>query len=80
MIIALIAAINCWVAGEVSFRVALRRAFHIHYGHGPNRTRLDKLTSEAHPHSDKDWVFTVNICHCNDCGLTFLDDGIESRK
>jgi hypothetical protein len=41
---------------------------------------IEKLTSEKHPHTDKHYVFTVNIRECGSCGLIFYDNGLESRK
>jgi hypothetical protein len=57
------------------------RRKHIKRGHGiDNSIRIDKMRSEMHPHSDKEFIFTVNIMLCNECGLIWLDSGLEFRK
>jgi hypothetical protein len=64
---------------SLPFSLAWRRARHIRNGHGFNVTRIDKLTSEKHPHSSAGCVYTVNVMRCDDCGLTFNDCGLEWR-
>lgn len=57
------------------------RENHIKHGH-PLRdsTRLDKLHSELHPSSNAEFIYTVNIMRCDECGLTWNDCGLEYRK
>jgi len=58
----------------------LKRTWHILTNHDiGNSLTLDKITSENHPHSNKEMVYTVNIMKCT-CGLTWLDCGLEYRK
>lgn len=62
------------------FKLAYTRARHIRNGHPFNNSILvDKLVSESHPHTCKDYVYTVNLRKC-ECGLIFFDNGIEARK
>jgi len=58
-----------------------KRRRHIRNGHPFDKSvRLDKLRSENHPHSDPGTVYTVNVMRCNDCGLCWLDAGLEFRE
>lgn len=58
----------------------LKRRKHIKKGHPfAKSTKIDVLRSEKHPHTDKHYVFTVNVMRCDDCGLIWLDSGLESR-
>jgi hypothetical protein len=58
----------------------LRRK-HIKYGHGvDNSLRIDKLRSELHPHTSREFIFTINLMLCNECGLIWLDSGLEFRN
>lgn len=56
------------------------RRKHVKYGHGSGNVLVDKLTSEKHPHTDAELVYTVNIMACKLCGLTYLDAGLEHRN
>lgn len=76
MLMDFFAALGC----RVPFRLAWRRARHIRHGHPLSRSILiDSLRSDKHPRSDLHWVFTVNIYKCDDCGLHYLDEGVELR-
>lgn len=55
------------------------KLLHIIFGHGDNYEVLETLRSEKHPASDNDWIYTINICKCKGCGLTFNDAGLECR-
>lgn len=56
------------------------REKHIKHGHNfDNSVLIEKLTSEKHPHTDKEFVFTISIRKCNECGLIFYDKGLEYR-
>jgi hypothetical protein len=64
-----------------SFKDGWRRLQHMRHGHNPdNSTRIDKLHSENYPCSDKNYVYTVNVMRCNDCGLHYHDSGFEPRN
>lgn len=68
------------ISADINFKSAWKRAEHIENGHPFNESVLiEKLRSENHPHTSKDYVYTVNIRTCEDCGLTFTDNGIERR-
>lgn len=55
------------------------KLIHIIFGHPyEGSEHVDKLRSEKHPHSDSEWVYTVNVRKCK-CGLHFHDAGVESR-
>lgn len=57
------------------------RERHIKHGHSyDNSTRIDKLRSELHPKNCEFYIFTVNIMKCEECGLIYLDSGMEFRK
>jgi hypothetical protein len=57
----------------------LIRLWHSIDGHPYDKSiRLDKLQTEKHPHSDNEMIFTINIMKC-ECGLTWLDTGLEYR-
>lgn len=58
----------------------LRKISCLIFGHGQNYTQIDKLTSEKHPASNKNFIYTININKCNSCGLHFNDIGVEFRK
>jgi len=77
MIIRLLACLD----SSVGFKLAWKRTGHARYGHPfDDSVLIEKFRSEKHPHSDKEYVYTVNIRKCNDCGLTFFDNGLERRK
>lgn len=58
----------------------LLRFFHVVFWHPYSGSKqVDGLTSEKHYATDEKYIYTVNIRQCK-CGLTFLDDGMESRK
>lgn len=66
---------------DESIGVGWRRIQHMRYGHNPdNSTRIDKLRSERHPSSDEEFIYTVNVMRCNDCGLDYHDSGLEFRN
>lgn len=68
------------LGASAGFRVGWKRVRHIRYGHPYHKSeRLDKLRSEQHPHTDSEYIYTVNIMKCLDCGLCYLDDGLETR-
>lgn len=68
------------LGSSVSFRIAWKRARHIRHGHPIEKSqRLDKLHSYRHPHTDPSYIYTVNVMVCLDCGLTYIDDGLERR-
>lgn len=69
------------LTSNVPFGLAWKRVKHIRYGHPFEESELiEKLRSEKHPHSDDEMVYTVNIRQCNDCGLTYFDEGLEYRN
>ena len=41
--------------------------------------RLEKLHSEKHPHTNSEYIYTVNIMRCRGCGLIYNDVGLEQR-
>ena len=62
------------------FRIGWKRARHIRHGHPYSNSKLlDKLRSEKHPHTDGEYIYTVNVMECLDCGLTYNDVGLERR-
>lgn len=66
---------------DIPLKLWIKRYLHIKNGHPYERSiSIDKLTSENHPHSDSEMIFTVNIMKCNECGLMYLDEGLEFRK
>lgn len=69
-----------WGCSE-GFSIGWKRVSHMENGHPFDKSeRIDKLVSEKHPHSDSEMIYTVNIRHCNDCGLTYNDCGLEYRR
>ena len=63
---------------EMPFRLGWKRLRHIRNGHPfEDSVLVDKLRSAKHPRSDDECIYTINIRTCNDCGLTFLDSGLE---
>ena len=66
--------------GNLSFKTALLRRKHQRNGHPfSEKVRVvDKLRSEAHPHTDAEMIYTVNLVECQ-CGLIYQDCGIEFR-
>lgn len=76
VLIDLIAAAEC----SKGFKVGWKRVRHVRHGHPYEQWELiDKLYSEKHPHTDGEYIFTVGIHRCKDCGLTFVDDGLSLR-
>ena len=68
-------------APEIGFKLAWKRARHMRYGcpyH--NSILIDKLQSEKHPHTDHEWIYTINLRECKDCGLIFQSCGVERKK
>jgi hypothetical protein len=66
---------------SLPFKRAFKRARHIRNGHPKYwSVRIDKLRSEKHPQSNDLVVFTINIMECEDCGLIYMDSGVEFRK
>lgn len=62
------------------FRIGWKRVRHIRHGHPyDNSELLEKLRSEKHPHTDGEYIYTVNVRKCLDCGLTYNDAGLEPR-
>jgi NAD-dependent dihydropyrimidine dehydrogenase PreA subunit len=58
----------------------LRRK-HLKRGHPYEKSvRVDKLQSFIHPKTDDEFVYTVNLMICNECGLCWNDCGVERRK
>lgn len=54
---------------------------HINDGHPHDKSVLiDKLTSEKHPHTNDEFIYTVNIMKCKECGLNYNDCGLEFRE
>lgn len=77
LIVDLLAAFSA----STPFPLAWMRARHIRNGHPfNNSTRLEKLRVEKHPHTDSDFIYTINVRLCNECGLVFNDEGLERRK
>lgn len=74
-------ALDISMTSGIPFKRCFQRLRHIRHGHPHEQSarRIDKLTSEHHPHTDADWVFTVNIVEC-ECGLIYFDSGLERRK
>lgn len=64
---------------EVPFKLAWLRYGHIENGHTKSEL-LDKLTSEKHPSTDNNYIFTINIMRCKECGLLWEDAGLERRR
>lgn len=57
------------------------RKKHIKHGHPfAQSTLVDKQRFEKHPHNDDEFVFTVAVMQCDDCGLTWLDSGLAFRN
>lgn len=56
--------LSCWESGHVFKKSQM----------------IDSVKSELHPHSNKDYVFTINIMRCPNCDMIFYDEGLESRK
>lgn len=48
--------------------------------HNLDNVFIEKARFENHPHSDAQWIYTVNLMQCKHCSLNFLDDGVERRK
>lgn len=66
---------------SAGFKIGWKRVSHMENGHPFDKSEsIDKLTSELHPHSDSEMIYTVNIRKCNDCGLTYNDCGLEYRR
>lgn len=62
------------------FRIGWKRVRHIRHGHPyDSGLLLEKLRSEKHPHTDDEYIYTVNIMKCADCGLVYHDAGLERR-
>ena len=60
--------------------IYLKRFIHIIFGHPYSGSKqIDKCTSENHYSTDDKYIYTINIRECK-CGLSFLSDGMESRK
>ncbi len=69
------------LTSELPFKIAYKRAKCLSKGHViKNSELIDKLQSEKHPHTNKEWIYTVNIMKCGNCGLHFNDAGVEARK
>ena len=66
---------------KMTFKYAWVRLRHIRYEHpySDKLRNIDKVCSEKHPHSDNEFIFTINIYQCK-CGLTYIDSGLEFRK
>lgn len=63
-----------------SFKLRWKRRKHLKNGHPfENSIKLDSFKSENHPQSQKDYIFTINMRQCEDCGLVFFDNGLERR-
>lgn len=63
------------------FRIGWKRTRHTRYGHPHDNSELiDTLRSERHPHTDKEYIYTVNVMQCLDCGLVYHDAGLEHRR
>jgi len=74
--------IDFFVATEIElpFKLAWKRTRHVRNGHEfEGSVRIDKITSEHHPHTDKDYIYTINLREC-ECGLIFQDKGVERRN
>lgn len=66
---------------DLPFGLAWKRLTHKDKGHPFDDSELvDKLVSENHPHTGDEYIYTVNIRKCNDCGMIFFDNGLESRR
>ena len=76
IIIDFIAALEC----KDGFHIGWKRVRHIRNGHPFDLgVRIDKLHSELHPNTDDEYIYTINIRKCLDCGLTYNDEGLEFR-
>ena len=64
---------------NLPFSVAFKRIRHMRNGHGAS-TLIEKLRSHKHPHTDSAWVYTVNVMHCEECGLEYIDQGLEQKR
>ncbi len=68
------------MSSELPFKLAYKRLSCMEKGHTLDGSVLiDKLTSEKHPNSSEDLIYTVNLFSCGNCGLTFQDSGVEFR-
>lgn len=69
------------IGSKQPFPLAWKRARHLRCGHPFDKSeRLEKLRSQHHPHNYEGYVYTINIMRCHDCGLTWLDVGMEYNK
>lgn len=67
--------------GELSKARVYQRLNCIEEGHSyRDSVLLEKLTSEGHPHSDAEYLYTINLRQCFKCGLVYQDAGLEFRK
>lgn len=58
----------------------LQRLIHLIFGHPYSGSKhIDKLTSEKHHATSRNYIYTINIRECK-CGLFFFDVGLETRK
>ena len=65
---------------KLGFSVSWKRVRHIRNGHPYSSSlRLEKLRSEKHPHTSSEYVYTINVMKCLDCGLAYIDAGLEIR-
>ena len=67
-------------SSPLGFKLAWKRMTHIQKGHPFNeRKPIDVMRSEKHPHTSADYIYTVRINECQDCGLCYIDSGLEKR-
>lgn len=65
---------------NTDFKTAWKRITHIENGHPYRKSEeIESFKSEKHPDTDDEFIFTIHIRKCNDCGLVFYDNGLESR-
>ena len=68
------------IDSDLEFKLAWERLGHLKNGHKfDGSEKIDCLKSENHPHTNNEYIFTINIRKC-ECGLIFFDNGLELRK
>lgn len=69
------------LSSDLPFKLAYKRACHVDNGHPLDKSTLvEKFSSEKHPHTDSQYIYTINIMKCDDCGLFWNDCGLELRE
>jgi hypothetical protein len=66
---------------NIPFGLAYKRAKCISNNHISLKgaTTVDTLQSEKHPHTDKYWLYTVNIMKCSNCGMLIVMRGLRQE-